>query len=101
MWRTWTRRTPKALPRSSKTSSRSILRQLAKRRQRPAGATEAVMSIFAIEEGWVPTSVGSTPLDPKIELHVPTTRTCGCFRRVLSNDFAFGGNNVSVLMGAP
>lgn len=66
-----------------------------------AGATEAVMSIFAIEEGWVPTSVGSTPLDPKIELHVPTTRTCGCFRRVLSNDFAFGGNNVSVLMGAP
>ena len=65
-----------------------------------AGAIEAVFSAMAIEEGWIPPALGSEPRDPEVGLHVPTTRTQGSFRRVLSNSFAFGGNNVSVLLGA-
>ncbi len=63
-----------------------------------AGSTEAVFSIMAIEEGWVPACLNSEPRDPRIALNVPTARTAGRFRRVLSNSFAFGGNNVSVLV---
>lgn len=65
-----------------------------------AGATEAVFAVAALEEGWLPPSLGAEPLDPKISIRVPTTRTEGSFRRVLSNSFAFGGNNVSVLVRA-
>lgn len=65
-----------------------------------AGATEAGISILALLEGWVPPSLGAEPRDEKIVLNVPTTRTTGKFRRVLSNSFAFGGNNVSVLLRA-
>jgi 3-oxoacyl-[acyl-carrier-protein] synthase-1 len=64
-----------------------------------AGAIEAVFSAMAIEEGWIPPALFSEPRDPDVSLHVPTVRTHGRFQRVLSNSFAFGGNNVSVLLG--
>jgi 3-oxoacyl-(acyl-carrier-protein) synthase len=51
-------------------------------------------------EGWIPPSLGADPIDEKIPLFIPTTRTTGTYRRVLSNSFAFGGNNVSVLLRA-
>jgi 3-oxoacyl-[acyl-carrier-protein] synthase-1 len=63
-----------------------------------AGATEAVFAIMAIEEGFLPPSLGADPIDEKITLNIPTRVTEGRFRRVISNSFAFGGNNVSVLL---
>lgn len=66
-----------------------------------AGATEAAIAILALEEGWIPASLGADPVDPKIEARIATERLQGRFTRVLSNSFAFGGNNVSVLLGAP
>ncbi|MFO0689802.1 MAG: beta-ketoacyl-ACP synthase [Myxococcota bacterium] len=66
-----------------------------------AGGSEAAIALLAIEEGWIPASLGAEPVDPKIAIRVATERTTGRFRRVLSNSFAFGGNNVSVLLGAP
>ncbi len=66
-----------------------------------AGATEAAIGMIALEEGWIPASLRADPIDPDIEVHVVQERTTGTFRRVLSNSFAFGGNNVSVLLGAP
>lgn len=63
-----------------------------------AGATEAGISILAMQEGWVPACLGAENRDEKITINVPTTRTTGRFGRVLSNSFAFGGNNVSVLL---
>lgn len=66
-----------------------------------AGAIEFVFGAMAIEEGFLPPALHADPLDPDVKLHVPTTVTRGRFRRVLSNSFAFGGNNVSVLVGAP
>ncbi|HEX5052946.1 MAG TPA: beta-ketoacyl-ACP synthase [Planctomycetota bacterium] len=66
-----------------------------------AGALEFAFAACAVEEGWIPPSLVADGLDPEIQLNVPTTIVKGDFRRVLSNSFAFGGNNVSVLVGAP
>jgi len=63
-----------------------------------AGACEAVFGVIALQEGWIPPSLGAEPIDPAISIRIPTTLTQGEFRRVLSNSFAFGGNNVSVLL---
>jgi len=65
-----------------------------------AGATEAALSVLAIDEGWVPASLYSTPRDPEVKINVLTERTELESRFVLSNSFAFGGNNVSVLFGS-
>ena len=66
-----------------------------------AGAIEFVFSALAIEAGWIPPSLHAAPIDPEIDLDIPQEMRRGTFRRVLSNSFAFGGNNVSVLVGAP
>ena len=63
-----------------------------------AGATEAVLASFALTDGWIPASPGATPVDEKITINIATERRVGRFRRVLSNSFAFGGNNVCVLL---
>jgi len=63
------------------------------------GATEALFSIVAVEEGWIPRSVGADPVDADLGLEVPIARIDRPCRRVLSNSFAFGGNNVSLLFG--
>src|SRR5690606_6905219 len=66
-----------------------------------AGALEVAFAAFAIEEGFLPPSLHAEPKDEAIPLDVRTSVTKGRFRRVLSNSFAFGGNNVSVLLRAP
>jgi 3-oxoacyl-[acyl-carrier-protein] synthase I len=63
------------------------------------GATEAIFSIVAVEEGWIPRSVGADPVDVDLGLNVPTARVDTPCRNVLSNSFAFGGSNVSLLFG--
>jgi 3-oxoacyl-[acyl-carrier-protein] synthase-1 len=63
-----------------------------------AGSTEAVFSVLAIEEGFLPPSLGVEPIDPRLDINVVREYTTGRFRRVLSNSFAFGGNNVCVLL---
>lgn len=66
-----------------------------------AGGTEAAFSVMAVSEGWIPGSLRADPVDEKIHVRVAQSRLEGKFERVLSNSFAFGGNNVSVLVGAP
>jgi 3-oxoacyl-[acyl-carrier-protein] synthase-1 len=64
------------------------------------GATEAVFSIMAIQHGWIPPNLGAGVIDPAFRIQVarePLHRRC---RVVLSNSFAFGGNNASVIFGA-
>ena len=63
------------------------------------GATEAVFAIVAIEQGWIPRSIGADPVDVDLGLNVPTARVDTPCRNVLSNSFAFGGSNVSLLFG--
>jgi 3-oxoacyl-[acyl-carrier-protein] synthase-1 len=63
------------------------------------GATEALFAIVAVEQGWIPRSIGADPVDADLGLQVPTARIDRRCRNVLSNSFAFGGNNVSLLFG--
>jgi 3-oxoacyl-[acyl-carrier-protein] synthase-1 len=65
-----------------------------------AGATEAAIALLALTEGWIPASLRAGPVDEKIHVNVNTARVERDVRRVLSNSFAFGGNNISVVMGA-
>lgn len=66
-----------------------------------AGATEAAMAILSIVAGWIPASLRADPVDEKIFVNVNQKRMDGEVRRVVSNSFAFGGNNISVVIGAP
>ncbi|MEZ4267834.1 MAG: hypothetical protein R3F39_15785 [Myxococcota bacterium] len=65
-----------------------------------AGSTEAALAVMAIE-GLHPGVAGRSALDPRIEVRVPLVTTRGRFRHVLSNSFAFGGNNTAVIVSAP
>jgi 3-oxoacyl-[acyl-carrier-protein] synthase-1 len=64
------------------------------------GAVEAVLSIIALEQGWIPASLGADPVDEDISIHVNLTKREHPCRVVMSNSFGFGGSNVSVLLGA-
>ena len=66
-----------------------------------AGATEVLFTVVAIAGGFVPMSVGAAPVDPEIAVRVTTAREVMRTRAAISNSFAFGGSNVSVLVGAP
>jgi 3-oxoacyl-[acyl-carrier-protein] synthase-1 len=77
-----------------------------------AGATEAVFALQALavrapgcasnlpSPGWVPASRGADPVDPAFDLEIPLKTLERDVEFVLSNSFAFGGSNVSVLFGA-
>lgn len=63
-----------------------------------AGATEAALSIISLEAGFIPATLRADPLDPRISIRIVQERLDGRLRRVMSNSFAFGGNNVCVLL---
>ncbi len=76
-----------------------------------AGATEAIFALQALAgvgtvgadagcTGFIPASLGASPVDPAIDLDIVLEAREGAARYVLSNSFAFGGSNVSVLFGA-
>jgi 3-oxoacyl-[acyl-carrier-protein] synthase-1 len=60
------------------------------------GATEAIFAVASIEQQWIPANLRVQPVDPEIELHLPSERLETRVRHVLSNSFAFGGSNVSL-----
>ena len=62
---------------------------------------EAIFVLEALERGWTPKSTGSDPVDDAIDLHVPQAVCESDLRLAISNSFAFGGSNVSLLFGAP
>lgn len=63
------------------------------------GAIEAVFSIVALEQGWIPASLGANPIDEEIPININLKKRDHRCRTVLSNSFGFGGSNVSVLLG--
>ena len=66
-----------------------------------AGATEAVFCLIALGEGWIPASAGALPVDPELPIEIPTAPLDTPLRYAMSNSFAFGGSNVSLVFGAP
>ena len=67
-----------------------------------AGAVEAVLTVQALRDGVVPPTLNLKGLDPEIDLDVVTGQPRrGDYRYAVSNSFGIGGNNVSVVFGAP
>ena len=65
-----------------------------------AGAIEAAIGVLVLQHGFIPPNLGAAPLDPALDLHIPQVALRGSYRTVLSNSFAFGGNNTCVALGA-
>jgi 3-oxoacyl-[acyl-carrier-protein] synthase-1 len=66
-----------------------------------AGATEAIFALECLRSGWIPASAGADPIDPELGIDVATEARAVDLRLALSNSFAFGGSNVSLVFGAP
>ena len=65
-----------------------------------SGALEAVVSVLAITEGFIPPTIHCETADPECDLDYVTTGARSVAPDVvLSNSFAFGGNNTTVIFG--
>jgi 3-oxoacyl-[acyl-carrier-protein] synthase-1 len=64
-----------------------------------AGAIEAALCLLTLEHGVAPASLGSLPVDAALPIRVLDAPARAAYRRVLSNSFAFGGSNVSLVLG--
>ncbi len=65
-----------------------------------AGALEGIVSILALIHGFIPPTINCRNSDPECDLDyvIGGARTAD-LRIVLSNSFAFGGNNTTVIFG--
>ena len=66
------------------------------------GGIEAVASIMALQEGFLPPTVGLNDPDPECDLdYVPNVGRNQALRHVMSNSFAFGGLNAVLIFSPP
>jgi len=66
-----------------------------------AGAVETVVSLLALQHGFIPGTCGLRVVDPSLALPVSAEPMVDqAPRLILSNAFGFGGNNASVLLEA-
>lgn len=66
------------------------------------GGIEAVACIKAIQEGWVPPTIGLDEPDPECDLdYIPNVGRDLKVEYVVSNSFAFGGLNAVLVFGQP
>ncbi|MCJ7547007.1 MAG: beta-ketoacyl-[acyl-carrier-protein] synthase family protein, partial [Deltaproteobacteria bacterium] len=65
-----------------------------------AGAIEAVATLLSLDEGVIPPTINYTTPDPECDLdYTPGKARKKEMRIAISNSFAFGGNNVSLVFG--
>ena len=62
-----------------------------------AGAVEAVISVQALMDNWLPPNINYVTPDPECELNIVTVGRPSEIRAVLSNSFGFGGSNASLI----
>ena len=65
-----------------------------------AGALEAVCSILALQNQFLPGTVGLENQDPDCSVQVVFKSERHKVRRILSNSFGFGGQNCSLILGS-
>jgi 3-oxoacyl-[acyl-carrier-protein] synthase II len=64
-----------------------------------AAAIEALASLIAVRQGFVPPTATLVHPDPECDLdYVPKTSRPATLRTVLSNSYGFGGNNTSLIV---
>ena len=64
-----------------------------------AGIVEAIISVLAIQHGFMPGSPNTEHVDPEFRTHYLIKGGEGPINRVLSNSFGFGGSNCSLVLG--
>jgi len=65
-----------------------------------AGALEGIVSTLALRHGFIPPTINFNQPDEECDLdYVTTGARSAHLRAVLSNSFAFGGNNTTVIFG--
>ncbi|HOC59240.1 MAG TPA: hypothetical protein PKN70_04790, partial [Smithellaceae bacterium] len=65
-----------------------------------AGALEAIVCLLALSQGFIPPTIHLKERDPDCDLdYVAEGARQRELRTVLSNSFAFGGNNTTVIFG--
>jgi len=64
-----------------------------------AGITEAIVSILAIEHGFLPGSANTRSVDPALKSNYLLENKQAKVSRALSNSFGFGGSNCSLILG--
>ena len=63
-----------------------------------AGAAEAIFSILAMRDGFIPPTINYQNADPECDLdYVPNVGRRAELDAVMSNAFGFGGHNVSLI----
>lgn len=63
-----------------------------------AGSIEAIVCVKAIEEGFIPPTIGYEKMDPECDLdYVPNKGRRGEVNYALSNSFGFGGHNACLI----
>jgi len=66
-----------------------------------AGAIEAVISVLTVSHGLIPPTIGTTVIDPALDLDVVIGEPRALERRVVaSNSFGFGGHNGTLIVAA-
>jgi len=66
-----------------------------------AGITEAIISILAIKQGFMPGGLHTRMLDPELRSNYQLENRDARIQRVMSNSFGFGGSNCSLILGRP
>lgn len=64
-----------------------------------AGITEALFSLIALEEGFMPGTLNTRQPDPALHSRLLLENDSFLPSHILSNSFGFGGNNCSLLFG--
>jgi 3-oxoacyl-[acyl-carrier-protein] synthase II len=65
-----------------------------------AGALEGIVSVLALQHGFMPPTIHYQESDPQCDLdYITSGSRSAALRAVLSNSFAFGGNNTTVIFG--
>jgi 3-oxoacyl-[acyl-carrier-protein] synthase-1 len=65
-----------------------------------AGITEAVISLLAMQHGFLPAGLNTRERDPQLRTRYLLQNRNAGVRAVLSNSFGFGGSNCSLVLGA-
>jgi 3-oxoacyl-[acyl-carrier-protein] synthase II len=65
-----------------------------------SGALEGIVSTLALQHGFIPPTINYQESDPQCDLdYVTSGSRKASLRTVLSNSFAFGGNNTTLIFG--
>jgi 3-oxoacyl-[acyl-carrier-protein] synthase-1 len=64
-----------------------------------AGATEALFTVMALEDRWLPGTLNCRTVDPRMQCRIESVSRPAVLRHAMSNSFGFGGNNCTLIFG--